>query len=59
MEDKGKSNWGGHREGAGRPVKSHKKKSLTVWVDDDVRKWIDNQGNKSVYINNLVKNDMK
>jgi hypothetical protein len=54
-----KSNWGGHREGAGRPVQGHRKKSITLWIDDDTRAWLDEKENKSRYLNELIKRDME
>lgn len=50
---------GGRREGAGHPVYEHKKRNLTIMVDDEVRAYLDEKVNKSKYVNELIKRDMK
>lgn len=57
METK-KTKRGGRREGAGHPVYEHKKKSLTLRVDEEVHAYLDEKGNKSRYVNELIKRDM-
>ena len=51
------SNRGGSRSGAGRPSKpsTERKQKISVTLDVDAVSWLENQGDRSIVLNRLVR----
>lgn len=54
-----KENWGGRREGAGRPKSEATKKQMSLTIDSDLVTYVEEQENKSKFVNDCIRFRLK